>query len=1545
MKHRIWSLLLALAMLLTLLPASAFAVEADSSETVKAETIDGIGSIEDIIELSQLPSSFGLDSTKTTYNTSYYNQLDASSKAIYDAIYSDTSPLKEGPSKEPVSITGVPSANARTDIQAAIAALLFDHPELSWLVNTEYSYVSDGTSIVSFSLTENGYTAATTSPTGEITQENHLQAYTGNRSDIITAISAAQHSIGDLSSASDYEKIKSIYDWVCNNIEYADTASSKFKNNWRSYQTAYSALVEHVTVCAGYAKSFKLLCDAYSIPCVVVTGTSHGVGHAWNYVQLDSNWYAVDCTWADQSTWISYDYLLKGSNDFADHSNGSLYNEFQFAYPTLNTDNYKDPNAPDSISLTFSPTTRDTITIPGGATVPAFSLPNIEDLGIPKSTEIVFTATPMKGNSETNQSIDWSFTAIDGITLTPNGNTATLKISNSALPDYDNNSATVITITAACGTTQQTQDIGIYVPTRTASFVQIFKGNDAISNDNISKGGSTTYTAKVYDQYGQEMSSQTVGQTVSWAVDSASMASVSNGTVTVSDSANNGATFNVTATVAGFSDSVAVTVSEKPLHNLTVTSNTMSLVYGSAGNIAANSTTNGTISYASSNTNIATVDNNGKVTATGKGNAQITITASGGNTYADNTATCTVTVTEKSLTDDMVTLSTSSFPYNGTEQVSNVIVKDGSKPLTEATDFTVRYTNNINVGTATATITGTGNYTGTVTKTFTITAASIANANLSITGDSHTYTGEALTPQITVNLNSRPLAKDTDYTVSYRNNTNVGTATVTITGRGNYSGTATATFTISPAPINGATVAVADGPYTYTGKEVTPSVTVTQGSATLVKDRDYTVTYADNINVGTATVTITGRGNYTGEAAANFNINKGALSYTIPCYLKNETNAELTIDLSEPLPKAETFTYSKAVDQVELTGCSAALDGHTLTLSAKGGAAENTKETYKVTATSANYNAEVTIVITYTSKDVEEITVPTVADVTYTGKPAQVYTGAPTIEGQDTAEFTITYEGTGETAYSANEIAPTNAGTYSVTFALKGENDFVANDVRREFTISPAIATVTAKPMTLTQGDRLPTEPTESDYTITGLLENDSLTPLPESFSFSVSNTDTATDSATVVLVGPAFSADGNYAIQYVSGKLTITAASPVDPGTGGNAGGSTGGGTGGSTGGSSQPTTPTNPTTPPSGGSTTTVTPSATVSNGTASAQVSSGQMTTAISQAKDQGSDTVVIAPQISGSPERSEVTLPAGSVGQLGSQTSADLTVKTPAADVTLPNGSLDALANAGGSVVIATERSGDTIDFTLTAGGAKVDRVQGGVKVSVPAADAAPGTVAVLVKDDGTREIIRKSAAVDGSLTIPLDGSARVEIVDNSKSFQDVPADSWASGAVAFASSHELFNGTSASTFSPDTSMTRGMLAVVLHNLENNPASADLPNFPDVSSADYFAQAVTWAAQKGIVQGYADGTFGAGDSITREQLAVMLYRSVGSPAVSSSAAGRFSDAASISAYAQDALNWAVENGILNGMGNNVLNPQGNATRAQVAQMMKNFVEAMV
>ena len=211
--------------------------------------------------------------------------------------------------------------------------------------------------------------------------------------------------------------------------------------------------------------------------------------------------------------------------------------------------------------------------------------------------------------------------------------------------------------------------------------------------------------------------------------------------------------------------------------------------------------------------------------------------------------------------------------YTGEGITPKVTIKDGNTELVENRDFTVSYSDNVNIGEAKVTIIGIGNYEGKVIKTFNITNSEqkdISSLNINQLDD-ETYTGIKITPDVEITDGDYRLSKNTDYELSYENNINVGTAKVTIRGIGNYTGTRTLEFNIVQKDIN--LVTIQDiGDQVHTGEEVEPSVMISDGSAKLVEDKDYNISYSNNVDLGEATITITGIGNYTGTVTKKFNI-------------------------------------------------------------------------------------------------------------------------------------------------------------------------------------------------------------------------------------------------------------------------------------------------------------------------------------------------------------------------------------------------------------------------------------------------------------------------------------------------------------------------------------------------------------------------------------------------------------------------------------------------------------------------------------------------
>jgi len=168
--------------------------------------------------------------------------------------------------------------------------------------------------------------------------------------------------------------------------------------------------------------------------------------------------------------------------------------------------------------------------------------------------------------------------------------------------------------------------------------------------------------------------------------------------------------------------------------------------------------------------------------------------------------------------------------------------------------------------------------------------------------------------------------------------------------------------------------------------------------------------------------------------------------------------------------------------------------------------------------------------------------------------------------------------------------------------------------------------------------------------------------------------------------------------------------------------------------------------------------------------------------------------------------------------------------------------------------------------------------------------------------------------------------------------DVSESAWYYDAVRFAIENGLMNGIGNNLFAPGANLSRAQLTQILYNKEGKPTVDGMGSFTDVKGA-WYSDAVIWATERNIVSGYGNGLFGPNDNITREQLAVMLWRYAGKPIASTNLT--FSDTDQISDFAQSAIRWAVENKILNGKGSNILAPKSFATRAEVAQMLKNYL----
>ena len=274
----------------------------------------------------------------STATGNYYDQLDATSKRIYNAIY-EANKSSASTAKMKLNLTKIfenqkvtKGANGKavyseetkqaifawlgSYVTPAYLALTYDHPELVWLSGAKYTI---GYSVYT-PLFESGEISiiTPTKDTGVLTGSKVNPLFDGTKSQIDAMLPA---------NATTYDKVKAVHDKICSMVSYENNTQN-IGNPY--YQTPYSLYYDAdgdgkiETVCAGYAKMMKLQCNKYGIPCVLVTGvTDSGEYHMWNYVQMENGvWYAVDATWDDQSTTM-YDFFLVGSETYSSAAFGT----------------------------------------------------------------------------------------------------------------------------------------------------------------------------------------------------------------------------------------------------------------------------------------------------------------------------------------------------------------------------------------------------------------------------------------------------------------------------------------------------------------------------------------------------------------------------------------------------------------------------------------------------------------------------------------------------------------------------------------------------------------------------------------------------------------------------------------------------------------------------------------------------------------------------------------------------------------------------------------------------------------------------------------------------------------------------------------------------------------------------------------------------------------------------------------------------------------------------------------------------------------------
>ena len=271
------------------------------------------------------------------------------------------------------------------------------------------------------------------------------------------------------------------------------------------------------------------------------------------------------------------------------------------------------------------------------------------------------------------------------------------------------------------------------------------------------------------------------------------------------------------------------------------------------------------------------------------------------------------------------------------------------------------------------------------------------------------------------------------------------------------------------------------------------------------------------------------------------------------------------------------------------------------------------------------------------------------------------------------------------------------------------------------------------------------------------------------------------------------------------------------------------------------------------------------------------------------------------------------------------------------------------NAAQQRALGSQAAAATLaNASVLVDGAAASCPAGSVRAAV-AVNAADDLTAWSLADDGSISAV--SGAYDaGQQTYAFDVVNGVTAIARFP-FTDVVAGTWYYGAAAYAYNNGLFAGMTPTTFAPNATMTRAMLVSVLWRLAGEPAPKAPNTFVDVPDGAWYTDAVTWAAENGVVSGIGGSRFDPSGFVTREQTAEILYNYAHSKGYDVSARAdltAFPDAGSVSGWAEEALSWANAAGLINGTvrdGQTILDPQGSASRAQVAMILMNYVEHVV
>ena len=826
------------------------------------------------------------------------------------------------------------------------------------------------------------------------------------------------------------------------------------------------------------------------------------------------------------------------------------------------------------------------------------------------------------------------------------------------------------------------------------------------------------------------------------------------------------------------------------------------------------------------------------------------------------------------------------------------------------------------------------------------------------------------------------------YTVWYR-----------VIGDENHNDTAPASVAVrigkKPLTITGVTAASKP----YDGMTNAGITSVTFDGVNLNRGTDYTVTASfDDASAGngkniTATVTLMEQTakNYALEQSSfpttGSIIKAAAPDFTKETALTIVNDCEKTYTVTLPaLPTLKTpkeygaLTYEigeiKLNDGYYTSGAKVENGKLTLPIQKNDVATTGSVGTATVVIKSTNYeDITLTVNISAKNKRIPTVTAPTVNTLTYNGAEQALVAAGKTTGG------TMLYR-LDDSEWSEQLPTAKNAGEYTVWYKVQGNAEY-ANVAEQNVTVTVAkkSVTVTALDKSAYTGSTAPdlsSPKADKDYKVEGLVGADTLSG---TVTLTYEQTPDMSKAGEIAINITDTLSNDNYEITYVSGTLTVSRQSSSDSGS--SSGGSGGGGDS-SSGGSGNNDNTNQPKEKPQAPVTGETKPIQPDKNGNAAVDNSSVQsaidktkqdakkngttengiaVTVPITSAAGQTSFNVTIKAQTLDLLVKENVRQFTVAIDHLvsvniGLDTLKQLDAASAGGDIILRANKVDALRSTEAKAAIETRPAYDLSLVYLSGGKETPITSLNGHTISVrlsytPAKGEQTGNLyAVYVDDAGKVEWITKSS-YDASLKAVVFETGHFSVYgvgykNPAPAFTDIH-NHWAADNILFAASRGLLSGTSDTTFSPNTGMTRGMFVTALGRLAGiNPDSYKTGKFTDVKADAYYAPYVNWAAQNGIVEGVTATTFAPDTNINREQMAVIMAnyaKKLGYDLPKTLQAVTFADNAQISSWAKNAVRAMQQAGILAGKNGNKFDPKGTATRAEVVTVLRRFVEIVI